>query len=94
MRAVSSEVDAVLLRRLRTLLLMPSKETSESLNPQDIPRLSRGVGGGDDRTYVEKSVHLHLPFKREKKKKEKSPDSCANAISSAFVVEMRCKDGH
>lgn len=28
------------------------------------------------------------------KKKKKSPDSSVNAIAAAFVVEMRCKDGH
>lgn len=27
-------------------------------------------------------------------KKRKPPDSCLNAISQAFVVEMRCDGGH
>lgn len=38
-----------------------------------------------------KKLSIHLPFK---KKKRKSPDSCLNAISPAFVVEMRCEGGH
>lgn len=75
------------LMQLKTLLLMQSEETSKWLNPQDTG-LGRGVGGENYRTCMEKSVLRCLPFKKN------SPDSCANSISSAFVVEMRCKDGH
>lgn len=71
---------------------MQSDETSEWLNPQDAPAWKRSQRW--KLQSVNGEVYPSLCALYVKKKKKKSPDSSVNAIAAAFVVEMRCKDGH